>query len=130
MAGLSAFNEGTVLNVCLERNHGDGTNQAEFGSPSKSSWRIDAILATNSDAVEHNCWLLIANDGPTARIGQAVIPAGAGFGTTGAVDLLALMLPEGLKGVVMGGRDLFRVALVEETAADTAVQLWFMGASI
>lgn len=69
---------------------GDGTSDTSLMDWGSDNFRIDALVATSTEAIDHALTVSI-NSSRLTPVGTVNIPAGAGHGAVGAVDVLGLL---------------------------------------
>jgi hypothetical protein len=99
--GISVFDEqfADVNLLVFDSSNSPGT--ISFWTGDKTPRRVDAVLATNNDSIDHTIELRVNNGGSSTRIGSAVIPAGQGYAGTPGLNLLELVLPANVAGIVL-----------------------------
>ena len=86
--GLSTFDEQIPLNATKTLVNGMGTTYQTLVNPPSNNLRIDAILAANSDAIDHVLNIALFAGGDDFQIVSVNVPAGAGSGGVNPVDVL------------------------------------------
>lgn len=80
-----------------------GTNAVSASPSVDTIHRWDTLLASSTAAAPHDLRLAVTIGTVTSYLGSVSIPAGAGFTTVPAVDILAHILPNPTDGLVMPG---------------------------
>src|SRR5260370_22008797 len=80
--------------------------------------RVDSILCTNSDVIDHYVAVYLNTPSATTRIGSVKVPAGAGFGAVPSVDLVSGLPVTNVLGLLIRATGL--VALSMEVAVTAA----------
>lgn len=63
--------------------------------------RVDSILVTNNDTIDHEIQLRLNNGTAATWLGSVLVPAGQGFGGTPALDLMAGAFPASQVGIAI-----------------------------
>ena len=126
-AGLSSFSEAMPATNAVAFLPATGTNYQTLITGLYSSFRVDAILATNSDSVDHVVLLALNQSGTRHVIGSATIPAGAGTGGAAAVDVLALAMPATVAGIPFVAVESLDAKMVVAVGAGNTVELCVVG---
>jgi hypothetical protein len=103
-------------------------HQVYTGSNTPS--RVDAVLCTNSDSIDHILefsWQPLI--GATVVLGSVNIPARQGYANTPPLDVVPILLPHGGSFVCAGG-DLFIVTVVVAPTGVTHVDLLALGGNL
>jgi hypothetical protein len=116
--GLSSFDENTAINSAQTLNAASGTGEVWLWDETPLPSRVDSLVGTTNDVIDHVIALRIDHGGGVQQLGSVTIPAGSGYGATPTVDLLAA-LPVALQGgLLLSYQDALKVQLeVAVTAA-------------
>lgn len=98
---LQTFDERTPEVFPLVFDDGNSPGTLQLTPNDKLLRRVDAILVTNNDTIDHEL-ILRWNDGTSATwVGSLVVPAGQGFAGTPALDLMASAFPATQVGIAL-----------------------------
>jgi hypothetical protein len=115
--GLAQFQETQPLVQETAFLNANGIAAAAILANLSGPYRVDMVLATNGDAVDHVIDLYIRISGVNYPIGSVSVPAGSGFGGVPSVDILAGALPAGSAGLpLIDGATLYASMEVAITA--------------
>jgi hypothetical protein len=109
--GLSNFDEKYAYTNFLSADSGFGTSDTGFVAGVGYDRRIDFLIGSNSDTIDHAIELGFAGDAGFQTFASAIVPAGAGYGGLAAVDVLALGLPPNMVGLVVPASFAFAVRI-------------------
>jgi hypothetical protein len=128
--GIQSFDESLPLNEGASIESTDGTNWVSVHGGIQSLCRIDTILVTNSDSVDHVVNLRMNANAAQTRLTSVNLPAGTGSAGVPPVDLIAA-----IPGVLAGGIPLYAFTTLEAQAevafgAGTGAQISVVGGSL
>lgn len=101
--GLTQFDEVSPFLGITTFANADGTGGKALTPSVATRLRLDGLVATNSDSVDHVVNLEVDPGSGGVHFLSATIPHGAGVGGVQAVDVLALAMPTNLVGFVIPG---------------------------
>jgi hypothetical protein len=91
-------------------------------------YRLDAMLASNSDSIDHTLLLALSDEGSgITPVGDVLIPAGSGHGALPAVDVLARLAPAYAQYLTGAPSAVVAYGVKEGITAGTIVVLWASG---
>jgi hypothetical protein len=98
-----------------------------FAEPAPLTYRYDILYARNNDVVPHT--LRFNHDaGSGESLPDIVVPSGAGWNGTAALDVLAAWgFPPAQQFLLIGGSDALDIVLVEALLATFSVEVAGMG---
>jgi hypothetical protein len=125
--GISQFDETRPFNASLTLNAASGLGVVPLVSGVGFRIRIDNLTVVNADVIDHT---LILTTNPSVwsggALGSIVIPAGTGFLTSSALDVL-LQLFGGATYLVLDVNDELQFALGEVATLTNAVTITARG---
>jgi hypothetical protein len=128
--GISIYDESLPLNEGASIEDTDSTNWRAIHTGIQSLCRIDSILVTNSDTVDHILNLRLNLDATQTKLCSVSVPAGSGATGLPPVDLI-LEIP----GAMASGIPLYAFSGLEIQAEDafaegTGAQITVLGGTL
>src|SRR5437867_3519073 len=85
----------------LTRDAGAGTNFDTVTGSVRITTKIDALIATNDDTISHDVEVRLFVGGDPIVLGRVAVPAGTGFATSPALDILPTLMPAAIEGFAL-----------------------------
>lgn len=105
-----------------------GTGLAEIIPASQYGVRLDTLVGSNNDAIDHVVAFAFDFGGGIRHFGSVSVPAGSGYGGVSSVDLLAGLLPINTAGLTVEPSVIFECANeVSATVAGSVTVSWIGG---
>jgi hypothetical protein len=130
MAGLQAFNETHPGNESIALDNAVGTTHQQFDPPLSTDWRLDMLIATNTDAIDHVVDVYYKPSGAEILLTSQNVPAGAGLAGAPAVNLLAGLPAPYNAGLPLNPLDAITVANEVSATVSGAVNIVAMIATL
>lgn len=100
--GLAIFDERVSFTTRTQILAADTTTLKQIsGTIAAAAARLDNLLLTNSDGIDHKIVFWETLSGVNYRVGSVDVPAGAGAGGLPAVDAIPLMVSSGQAGILV-----------------------------
>lgn len=129
--GLQIFDEKRPRNASLTIEDTDSGDWQQLMAPDFGTWvRVDGITITSTDTVARvvsfSLGQPVTGETSWGLIGSVSVPAGAGDGTVPPLDVLPLILPAGLSGIVLDGQYSLSVKMptAPATGKTLTITLW------
>lgn len=97
----SIFNEERPVNYYVRLDDTQSETFVKLVETSDHCLRLDALLISNSDSIDHICEVYLNFNGPQLVVGTVNVPAGSGFSGVPPVDFCATSTPISLGGIVV-----------------------------
>lgn len=129
MSGTGQFNEYLPLVQVGEADDTYTPLAAVAMAPLRTdAYRLDGILASNSDGVDHELTLSLPDEAGTHHsVASVTLLAGCGHGIVPFVDVLAALSPSYALGVSLPGGATWEWFLAATPVAGTLVVVWAVG---
>ena len=115
---LSIFDERSALVAGLQLILASGTSDNLIIDTGTQDRRIDSIICTSTDTIDHDVQIKVNYTSGPQVIGSVHVPAGAGYGGVAAVEGMLTLSVSPIAGILLGpGSQLFVRALVPVTTA-------------
>jgi hypothetical protein len=121
--GLSIFDESVPVINYVEVNNAAGTSYVNVNTTYPFPLRIDSLICSNDDSVDHYVQVAASNGSFDASYGTVHVPAGAGRTNVPAVDAVAILAPTTLQGFILPA--FFQLAVRTDVAVNSPNVLYF-----
>ncbi len=128
--GLSQFDETVSANVVGRINAGDGTGDVDIGGPTNSTWRIDDILLTNTDTIDHEVALSINCRGEAMELGIIKVLQATGVEGERPTDILHNVLSIAGDGLVIDANTRIRLRVLVAMVGTAELQFMCLGGAV
>lgn len=116
--GRSIFDENQTITFKAKIVAADTTTLKTLVSSSGVQGRIDNLLVSSSDAIDHKVVFWVTNAGINYSLGSIDVPAGTGHGGLAAIDAVPLLIPAGQLGFLIDSTTVYSYS-VEVTVTST-----------
>lgn len=120
---LSIFDESSVESIAKVIDDSNSPGPQMYLPSDRCQRRVDALLVTNNDTIDHIVRLRYNDGTVNAWIGSHTIPAGTGFAGVPAIDLVPILAPVGTAGWVFA--DFTFMDVGTEEAVNAGKGVWF-----
>lgn len=132
--GNTTYDAKSPVAATISLDDGIGTTDSGFAGPaSYGPWRIDLLLASNDDSVDHVLKLGTYDSYSGANYTyqfSVTVPAGAGYGAVEAFDILAAINTVASGGLIFAPARGLSLKLAVAMNTDKLLSLWIQGGEL
>lgn len=121
------YNEAFPIVANINLVQGSGTNLVQSTPICSVLHRFDAARASSTAAADHDVRLSMLVNSVSYPLGSVTIPAGAGYTTVPAVDLIAALVTPPNDGIVLAGGSLLHAKLEVALGAGETITIACVG---